>query len=135
MLHLLVINFLSIYVSSLFVFSLAHLLCSWEESCCGMLLSMLVLHGQLKDYSLSYVVNYGSYLLCRDYLSPEDIIRNYPHLVIIGTGLAFGFLVVRYALIQSLNSGNDILSVLNSLISIVYMDHLQIYIMDMDLCE
>lgn len=73
---------------------------------------------------MSYVVNYGSYLLCRDYLSPEDIIRNYPHLVIIGTGLAFGFLVVRYALIQSLNSGSDILSVLNSLISIVYMDHL-----------
>ncbi|XP_058193477.1 choline/ethanolaminephosphotransferase 2-like isoform X2 [Rhododendron vialii] len=33
-----------------------------------------------------------------DYLSPEDIIRNYPHLVIIGTGLAFGFLVGRLIL-------------------------------------
>lgn len=31
----------------------------------------------------------------RDYLSPSDIIGSYPHLVITGTGLAFGFLVVR----------------------------------------
>ncbi|KAG5521251.1 hypothetical protein RHGRI_033715 [Rhododendron griersonianum] len=60
--------------------------------------NMLLALAMLKDYSLSYVVNYGSYLLCRDYLSPEDIIRNYPHLVIIGTGLAFGFLVGRLIL-------------------------------------
>ncbi|KAI4357915.1 hypothetical protein L6164_001831 [Bauhinia variegata] len=33
-----------------------------------------------------------------DYLSPSDIMRNYPHLVIIGTGLAFGFLVGRMIL-------------------------------------
>lgn len=32
----------------------------------------------------------------RDYLSTSDIMGNYPHLVIVGTGLAFGFLVVRY---------------------------------------
>ena len=38
----------------------------------------------------------GSYFLCRDYLSPSDIMGNYPHLVILGTGLAFGFLVVRF---------------------------------------
>jgi hypothetical protein len=33
---------------------------------------------------------------CRDYLSPSDIIASYPHLVVSGTGLAFGYLVVRY---------------------------------------
>lgn len=33
--------------------------------------------------------------LCRSYLSPSDIMRNQPHLLIIGTGFAFGFLVVR----------------------------------------
>ncbi|GAB4846302.1 Cholinephosphotransferase 1 [Ancistrocladus abbreviatus] len=33
-----------------------------------------------------------------DYLSPSDLIRNYPHLVIVGTGLAFGFLVGRMIL-------------------------------------
>ena len=38
------------------------------------------------------------YLSFRDYLSPSDIIGSYPHLVITGTGLAFGFLVVRHRL-------------------------------------
>ncbi|KAL9253115.1 Choline/ethanolaminephosphotransferase 1-like protein [Drosera capensis] len=33
-----------------------------------------------------------------DYLSPSDLIRNYPHLVIVGSGLAFGFLVGRMIL-------------------------------------
>ncbi|KAK4260914.1 hypothetical protein QN277_003975 [Acacia crassicarpa] len=32
------------------------------------------------------------------YLSPSDIVGNYPHLVIIGTGLAFGFMVGRMIL-------------------------------------
>ncbi|XP_022725371.1 choline/ethanolaminephosphotransferase 1 isoform X2 [Durio zibethinus] len=32
-------------------------------------------------------------VLIWDYLSPSDIMANYPHLVILGTGLAFGFLV------------------------------------------
>lgn len=36
--------------------------------------------------------------LCRDYLSPYDIMVNYPYMVVLGTGLAFGFLVVRYVL-------------------------------------
>ncbi|KAI8527401.1 hypothetical protein RHMOL_Rhmol12G0072100 [Rhododendron molle] len=44
-----------------------------------------------------FVVLLGGVLLW-DYLSPEDIMRNYPHLVIIGTGLAFGFLVGRLIL-------------------------------------
>jgi ethanolaminephosphotransferase len=44
-----------------------------------------------------FVVLLGGVLLW-DYLSPEDIIANYPHLVIIGTGLAFGFLVGRMIL-------------------------------------
>ncbi|KAI3989439.1 hypothetical protein MKX01_032541, partial [Papaver californicum] len=30
-----------------------------------------------------------------DYLSLSDIIRNYPHLVVLGSGLAFGFLVIK----------------------------------------
>lgn len=38
--------------------------------------------------------------LTRDYLSPIDLIRNYPHLVVLGTGLAFGFLVVRILVLK-----------------------------------
>ncbi|XP_056845852.1 choline/ethanolaminephosphotransferase 2 isoform X1 [Raphanus sativus] len=37
-------------------------------------------------------------VLTWDYLSPVDLIRNYPHLVVLGTGLAFGFLVGRMIL-------------------------------------
>ncbi|RVX06175.1 Choline/ethanolaminephosphotransferase 1 [Vitis vinifera] len=37
-------------------------------------------------------------VLAWDYLSPSDIMGNYPHLVIVGTGLAFGFLVGRMIL-------------------------------------
>ncbi|XP_043717320.1 choline/ethanolaminephosphotransferase 1-like [Telopea speciosissima] len=37
-------------------------------------------------------------VLVWDYLSPSDIIGNYPHLVVVGTGLAFGFLVGRMIL-------------------------------------
>ncbi|XVF03086.1 hypothetical protein REPUB_Repub04eG0230200 [Reevesia pubescens] len=37
-------------------------------------------------------------VLVWDYLSPSDIIGNYPHLVVLGTGLAFGFLVGRMIL-------------------------------------
>ncbi|KAG6765770.1 hypothetical protein POTOM_029827 [Populus tomentosa] len=39
-----------------------------------------------------FVVLVGGVLLW-DYLSPSDLMSNYPHLVILGTGLAFGFLV------------------------------------------
>ncbi|KAI4386435.1 hypothetical protein MLD38_004367 [Melastoma candidum] len=34
-------------------------------------------------------------VLAWDYLSPSDIMGNYPHLLVIGTGLAFGFMVVE----------------------------------------
>ncbi|KAE8654704.1 Choline/ethanolaminephosphotransferase 1 [Hibiscus syriacus] len=37
-------------------------------------------------------------VLIWDHLSPSDVMRNYPHLVILGTGLAFGFLVGRMIL-------------------------------------
>lgn len=37
-------------------------------------------------------------VLVWDYLSPSDLIGNYPHLVITGTGLSFGFLVGRMIL-------------------------------------
>ncbi|XP_050223988.1 choline/ethanolaminephosphotransferase 1 [Mercurialis annua] len=37
-------------------------------------------------------------VLVWDYLSPSDLMGNYPHLVILGTGLAFGFLVGRMIL-------------------------------------
>lgn len=37
-------------------------------------------------------------VLAWDYLSPSDLIRNYPHLVVSGSGLAFGFLVGRMIL-------------------------------------
>ncbi|XP_044489780.1 choline/ethanolaminephosphotransferase 1 [Mangifera indica] len=44
-----------------------------------------------------FVVLMGG-VLAWDYLSPSDILRNYPHLVVLGTGLAFGFLVGRMIL-------------------------------------
>ncbi|XP_059655589.1 choline/ethanolaminephosphotransferase 1 isoform X1 [Cornus florida] len=44
-----------------------------------------------------FVVLVGGVLVW-DYLSPNDIMVNYPHLVIVGTGLAFGFLVGRMIL-------------------------------------
>ncbi|XP_057543113.1 choline/ethanolaminephosphotransferase 1 [Amaranthus tricolor] len=37
-------------------------------------------------------------VLLWDYLSPSDLLGNYPHLVVLGTGLAFGFLVGRMIL-------------------------------------
>ncbi|CAN1786387.1 Choline/ethanolaminephosphotransferase 1 [Linum perenne] len=37
-------------------------------------------------------------ILVWGYLSPSDVIGNYPHLVVLGTGLAFGFLVGRMIL-------------------------------------
>ncbi|GFZ00176.1 aminoalcoholphosphotransferase [Actinidia rufa] len=42
-----------------------------------------------------FVVLLGG-VLAWDYLSPYDIIGNYPHLVVVGTGLAFGFLVLTH---------------------------------------
>ncbi|PIM98578.1 sn-1,2-diacylglycerol ethanolamine and cholinephosphotransferase [Handroanthus impetiginosus] len=44
-----------------------------------------------------FVVLLGGVLLW-DYLSPSDLIVNYPHLVILSIGLAFGFLVGRMIL-------------------------------------
>ena len=64
-------------------------------------LSSCFSHAYLEDHFVSYFIHSCSYSLCRDYLSPNDIIGNYPHLVVVGTGLAFGFLVVRYMLIPS----------------------------------
>ncbi|CAK8564749.1 unnamed protein product [Lathyrus sativus] len=44
-----------------------------------------------------FVVLVGGVLVW-DYLSPSDIIASYPHLVVMGTGLAFGYLVGRMIL-------------------------------------
>ncbi|XP_052482061.1 choline/ethanolaminephosphotransferase 1 isoform X1 [Gossypium raimondii] len=44
-----------------------------------------------------FVVLMGGVLIW-DHLSPSDVMGNYPHLVILGTGLAFGFLVGRMIL-------------------------------------
>lgn len=44
-----------------------------------------------------FVVLVGGVLVW-DYLSPSGLVENYPHLVIVGTGLAFGFLVGRMIL-------------------------------------
>ncbi|RDX65421.1 Choline/ethanolaminephosphotransferase 1, partial [Mucuna pruriens] len=43
-----------------------------------------------------FVVLVGGVLM--DYLSPSDIMGRYPHLVVIGTGLTFGYLVGRMIL-------------------------------------
>uniref|UniRef100_A0A5B7BV16 Putative choline/ethanolaminephosphotransferase 1 n=1 Tax=Davidia involucrata TaxID=16924 RepID=A0A5B7BV16_DAVIN len=55
----------------------------------SMLLSLAMLYP--------FVVLLGGVLVW-DYLSPYDIMGNYPHLVVMGTGLAFGFLVGRMIL-------------------------------------
>lgn len=44
-----------------------------------------------------FVVLLGG-VLTWDYLSPSDIIAKYPHLIVVGTGLAFGYLVGRMIL-------------------------------------
>ncbi|OAY31221.1 choline/ethanolaminephosphotransferase 1 [Manihot esculenta] len=44
-----------------------------------------------------FIVLMGGVLVW-DYLSPSDIMGKYPHLVVLGTGLAFGFLVGRMIL-------------------------------------
>ncbi|KAL6566421.1 hypothetical protein OROGR_002036 [Orobanche gracilis] len=44
-----------------------------------------------------FVVLLGGVLVW-DYLSPTDVMGNYPHLVVVGSGLAFGFLVGRMIL-------------------------------------
>ncbi|XP_022878380.1 choline/ethanolaminephosphotransferase 1-like [Olea europaea var. sylvestris] len=44
-----------------------------------------------------FIVLLGGVLIW-DYLSPTDLIGNYPHLIVVGTGLAFGFLVGRMIL-------------------------------------
>ncbi|KAL8052768.1 hypothetical protein ABFX02_05G026600 [Erythranthe guttata] len=44
-----------------------------------------------------FVVLLGGVLVW-NYLSPADLMRSYPHLVVVGTGLAFGFLVGRMIL-------------------------------------
>ncbi|KAJ4844813.1 Choline/ethanolaminephosphotransferase 1 [Turnera subulata] len=44
-----------------------------------------------------FVVLMGGVLVW-DYLSPSDLMATYPHLVVLGTGLAFGFLVGRMIL-------------------------------------
>lgn len=51
------------------------------------------------DNNFVYVIDddlFQPYLCVRDYLSPLDLIAAYPHLIVMGTGLAFGYLVVRY---------------------------------------
>ncbi|KAK1261239.1 hypothetical protein QJS04_geneDACA001982 [Acorus gramineus] len=45
-------------------------------------------------YNFPILYNY----MRRCYLSPSDIMRNYPHLLIVGTGFAFGYLVGRMIL-------------------------------------
>ncbi|KAA3453311.1 choline/ethanolaminephosphotransferase 1-like isoform X1 [Gossypium australe] len=55
----------------------------------SMLLALAMLHP--------FILLIGGVLVW-DYLSPSDIIRNHPHLLILGAGLAFGFLVGRMIL-------------------------------------
>ncbi|XP_016752341.1 choline/ethanolaminephosphotransferase 2-like [Gossypium hirsutum] len=54
-----------------------------------MLLALAMLHP--------FILLIGGVLVW-DYLSPSDIIRNHPHLLILVAGLAFGFLVGRMIL-------------------------------------
>ena len=84
-----------------FLGSFTHLLYLWEECLCGINSTQeasILYPVCLKDthiillFFTSY--KYLSDFWCRDYLSPSDIMGRYPHLVVIGTGLTFGYLVV-----------------------------------------
>lgn len=83
----------------LFLVSFTLLLYSWEEWQFGMTQIYFMF---FTCFSLKFAdgFTYCYFFKCRDYLSPSDLIGNYPHLVILGTGLAFGFLVVRYFVFQ-----------------------------------
>ncbi|KAE9447337.1 hypothetical protein C3L33_20781, partial [Rhododendron williamsianum] len=81
----------------------------------GVLLWYVIVYALGFFSFLAFEVSFqtGSYLFCRDYLSPNDLMGTYPHLVILGTGLAFGFLVsllflplgIANALTARLNDG------------------------------
>ncbi|KVI09614.1 hypothetical protein Ccrd_011993 [Cynara cardunculus var. scolymus] len=54
--------------------------------------------------ALAMLVPFGVLLgviLLWDCMSPSNLIVNYPHMVVMGTGLAFGFLVVRKTLLYN----------------------------------
>ena len=85
---------------------------SWLELSCGMfvdpseflctcLLLLKKLDRQLKvtprKIHLVHHLLKEITLIRRSYLSPSDIMRTQPHLLIIGTGFAFGFLVVWHS--------------------------------------
>ncbi|PKI53151.1 hypothetical protein CRG98_026456 [Punica granatum] len=57
--------------------------------------------------------------LCRDYLSPSDLMGRYPHLVILATGLAFGFLVGRMILAHLCDEPKGLKT--NMCMSLVYL--------------
>ena len=69
------------------------LLRCWLELLSGMGSERLLIVYCTKYLSLN-VTLFLFILLCRCYLSPSDIMRNQPHLLVIGTGSAFGYLVV-----------------------------------------
>lgn len=90
-----------VYVTPIFVFSAISLRLVTCRSFDLVCLFKFCLLSPLtySHYSLRLI---GILVLIRDYLSPIDLIRNYPHLVVLGTGLAFGFLVVSNLVSKSL---------------------------------
>ncbi|PPR86320.1 hypothetical protein GOBAR_AA34371 [Gossypium barbadense] len=77
----------SMHETTLFYISNVHKIVKARKG--SMLLALAMLYP--------FVVLMGGVLIW-DYLSPSDVMGNYPHLVILGTGLAFGFLVGRMIL-------------------------------------
>ncbi|XP_076890980.1 choline/ethanolaminephosphotransferase 1-like, partial [Bidens hawaiensis] len=64
-----------------------------------------------------------------DYMSPSDLIGNYPHMVVMGTGLAFGFLVGRMILAhlcdepKGLKTGMSTVSFILTPLNIPFCNH------------
>jgi len=83
-----------------FLGSFTHLLYLSEECLCGInstqdaSISYLICLKDMHIILLFFTYKHLSDFWCRDYLSPSDIMGRYPHLVVIGTGLTFGYLVV-----------------------------------------
>lgn len=58
------------------------------------MVSLVICSSDLRSFSPSLLKIVWILFRYRDYLSPINLIETYPHLVVLGTGLAFGFLVV-----------------------------------------
>ncbi|KAK7828629.1 choline/ethanolaminephosphotransferase 1 [Quercus suber] len=96
---------------------------TWESYFTNTLI-LPALNGPTEGLMLIYFAHFFTAIVAyrmfiRDYLSPSDIMGNYPHLVVLGTGLAFGFLVGRMILAHLCDEPKGLKT--NMCISLLYL--------------